>query len=440
MAAVTVPPELWSKFDDELQTLIEGNHTAEKSYTVGKGMSLASIAVGSVAMRLSKVRAMAQKRDLQSTKVALDKATVKIREAAFTSSGDPEGVTLGKNLQILASLIGVLDRMENPTSARGTKTQNRDTARTRAAAVAKPQRRNEGDDEVEPSEVGQAGAAADKRAIGGVYRDLGIIEPDDDPLSCLAEEVDSAETATKTSSSSRRGGKRGTPKERKVSSAMDVVEPPEPAASESNPEAPGIDLEVTNTLRKQLRRASADDYWLRLTLAYSLEEQGERWADAGNLSASCSAYSEASELFRTCSEQLPSEPECLLRQWMTARRANEVGYTAVSPDVKVLRRCIEICTGNETTLSEAESIDEVGPGSCNKHPVCYEAHLELVGVLLERGRFERCTQACRHILDEHDEDDAEAMFSMAQALEARGLSEEAQKTASRASFLLSAIP
>eukprot|EP00752_Nemacystus_decipiens_P018736 g16797.t2 len=420
MAAVTVPPELWSKFDDELQTLIEGNHTAEKSYTVGKGMSLASIAVGSVAMRLSKVRAMAQKRDLQSTKVALDKATVKIREAAFTSSG----------------LSGETRAMTKLSHQKLVKQERQQTSGRLAGFIA-----------MELS-------APSTSLIGGARRHYGLLQealshaqgspasspPAVDVRPVMSPVSTTTETATKTSSSSRRGGKRGTPKERKVSSAMDVVEPPEPAASESNPEAPGIDLEVTNTLRKQLRRASADDYWLRLTLAYSLEEQGERWADAGNLSASCSAYSEASELFRTCSEQLPSEPECLLRQWMTARRANEVGYTAVSPDVKVLRRCIEICTGNETTLSEAESIDEVGPGSCNKHPVCYEAHLELVGVLLERGRFERCTQACRHILDEHDEDDAEAMFSMAQALEARGLSEEAQKTASRASFLLSAIP
>lgn len=57
MAAVVVPPELWSEFDHELQSLIEGNQAAEKSYTVGKGMSLASIAVGSVAMRLAKVSA-----------------------------------------------------------------------------------------------------------------------------------------------------------------------------------------------------------------------------------------------------------------------------------------------------------------------------------------------------------------------------------------------
>lgn len=56
MAAVAViPPELWSEFDSELQSLIEGNQAAERSYTAGKGISLASMAVGSVVMRLTKV-------------------------------------------------------------------------------------------------------------------------------------------------------------------------------------------------------------------------------------------------------------------------------------------------------------------------------------------------------------------------------------------------
>lgn len=66
----------------------------------------------------------------------------------------------------------------------------------------------------------------------------------------------------------------------------------------------------------------------RLTLAYSLEEQGEHLADAGDFPASCSAFSEASELFRTCSLELSSEAECLLRQWVTAKRAREVGCRA----------------------------------------------------------------------------------------------------------------
>lgn len=56
MTETVVPPELWSEFDNELATLMEGTKTAEESYTVGKGMSLASIAVGSAVMRLSKVR------------------------------------------------------------------------------------------------------------------------------------------------------------------------------------------------------------------------------------------------------------------------------------------------------------------------------------------------------------------------------------------------
>lgn len=54
---VAAPSELWSEFDDELDAMIEGNKQAEKSYTEGRGMSLASIAVGSAAMRLTKVLA-----------------------------------------------------------------------------------------------------------------------------------------------------------------------------------------------------------------------------------------------------------------------------------------------------------------------------------------------------------------------------------------------
>lgn len=66
MAAVPVPPELWSEFVTELDALIEGTKTAEKSYTEGKGMSLASIAVGSAVMRLSKVTSHLTMRDDQS--------------------------------------------------------------------------------------------------------------------------------------------------------------------------------------------------------------------------------------------------------------------------------------------------------------------------------------------------------------------------------------
>lgn len=39
--------------------------------------------------------------------------------------------------------------------------------------------------------MGQAGTA-DNQRIGGVFRDLGIVEPDDDPLSCLADEEEIA--------------------------------------------------------------------------------------------------------------------------------------------------------------------------------------------------------------------------------------------------------
>lgn len=37
---------------------------------------------------------------------------------------------------------------------------------------------------------------------------------------------------------------------------------------------------------------------------------------------------------------------------------------------------------------EASGGDQGAPGGC-KNPVCYEAHLELVGALLGRGQFER---------------------------------------------------
>eukprot|EP00903_Cladosiphon_okamuranus_P005962 g5886.t1 len=416
---------------------------------------------------------MAQNRDIQGTKTALEKATIKIREAAFTSSGDPEGVILGNNLETLASLISLLDRMENPTRGRNVKanTENRENSGIRAAANTK-RKEKVGDEGEAPGELGQAGAAHTQR-VGGMFRDLGIIEPDDDPLSCLADEEDGAgrgspkmkflvapvdpELAAREkklywgnnkrgqlamnvpASRSLIGRKKGGEPEGAVT-AIEVDIPPESRESESKQDTPGIDPELISTLRKHLRQASSnDDYWPRLTLAYSLEEQGEHWADAGNLSASCSAYSEASELFRMCSDQLPSEPESLLRQWVTARRAREVGDTAVPSDVGVLRRCIKLCTGNKGTLSEAASSDQGGPGSC-KNPVCYEAHLELVGVSLGHGQFARCIQACRHVLDKHDGDDAEALLSMAQALEALGRSEEARQCASRANSLLVTTP
>lgn len=53
-ALVVVPPELWSAFDGQLAALLDKMKDAEKSYVHGRGMSLASIAVGSALLRLSK--------------------------------------------------------------------------------------------------------------------------------------------------------------------------------------------------------------------------------------------------------------------------------------------------------------------------------------------------------------------------------------------------
>lgn len=50
---------------------------------------------------------------------------------------DPEGVTLGENLDVLAALMDVLGRMENPAaSGRDAKPASRDDAKARAAATA----------------------------------------------------------------------------------------------------------------------------------------------------------------------------------------------------------------------------------------------------------------------------------------------------------------
>lgn len=49
----------------------------------------------------------------------------------------------------------------------------------------------------------------------------------------------------------------------------------------------------------------------------------------------------------------------------------------------------------------------------------------------------RCTEACRHILGKHDADDAEALYSLAQALVALGRFEEASECAKTAGTLLS---
>lgn len=48
---------------------------------------------------------------------------------------DPEGVTLGKNLDILATLLDVVARMENPTSGRDNKAKSHENVKTAAAEV-----------------------------------------------------------------------------------------------------------------------------------------------------------------------------------------------------------------------------------------------------------------------------------------------------------------
>lgn len=55
MAILSADEVLWSEFEDELDALIEATNAADKSYVEGRGMSLASVAVGSAATRLRKV-------------------------------------------------------------------------------------------------------------------------------------------------------------------------------------------------------------------------------------------------------------------------------------------------------------------------------------------------------------------------------------------------
>ena len=52
---------LWSEFEAGLDVLVEATRAADRSYVEGRGMSLASIAVGSAATRLSKVMNLGQK-------------------------------------------------------------------------------------------------------------------------------------------------------------------------------------------------------------------------------------------------------------------------------------------------------------------------------------------------------------------------------------------
>ena len=58
-----------------------------------------------------------------------------------------------------------------------------------SAKIKSKQRQDKGGDEEGKTSaaVAQAGAA-DNQRVGGVFRDLCIVEPDDDPLSCLADE------------------------------------------------------------------------------------------------------------------------------------------------------------------------------------------------------------------------------------------------------------
>lgn len=81
-----------------------------------------------------------------------------------------------------------------------------------------------------------------------------------------------------------------------------------------------------------------------------------------------------------------------------------------------------------------------GSSRCTSRTEEFQRHNWALRLALHRllRDLHRCIQTCRHVLDEHDENDAEALFSLAQALEALGLSEEARQCASRASSLLAA--
>lgn len=52
---MSIPPELWSEFEVELDCLIEATQSAERGYVDRRGMTLASMAVVSAGMRLNKV-------------------------------------------------------------------------------------------------------------------------------------------------------------------------------------------------------------------------------------------------------------------------------------------------------------------------------------------------------------------------------------------------
>lgn len=52
------------------------------------------------------------------------------------------------------------------------------------------------------------------------------------------------------------------------------------------------------------------------------------------------------------------------------------------------------------------------------------------------GVCHRCTEICRHVLEEHNTDDDEALYSIAEALEALGRTQESMEYAKRAAPLL----
>lgn len=55
--------------------------------------------------------------------------------------------------------------------------------------------------------------------------------------------------------------------------------------------------------------------------------------------------------------------------------------------------------------------------------------------MFDVGVCDRCTEVCGHVLAEHDTDDDEALYSMAEALEALGRSQESMEYAERATPL-----
>eukprot|EP00904_Undaria_pinnatifida_P005226 jgi/Undpi1/1833/HiC_scaffold_12.g05220.m1 len=558
---------LWSEFEAGLDVLVEATRAADRSYVEGRGMSLASIAVGSAATRLSKVQAATESRDLRKTKAAVDKAIPKIREAAFTSSGDPENAALEGNLATLSALLAVLKQIEEAVGEAGEPgntgsnsgnsvaaaderedknggtneqqisdpTQVRETRQEQAQESRGKNANQEASQEVTKLEVSQDDGALLK-TVGALGGDLGVVEPDDDPLSCLADEEGDAgggnggrppmrllvapvdpklaekegklywgkkawardsslrfaeaadcdamhqrvvrsAAASKYAVASRSLIGEGRQYIRELNEALlaliegcakknqptenlagtgtavaaennsfgnETVKNGKPTEAGATMEAGGVQedkvssppsLDLVETLRLHVWQGSKEALWPRLSLAYALEEQGDSFEERGEFSASCAVYSEASALFESCAAIFPSQPEYLLRQWVTARRALEAGSVGPKPDMKALRRCVKLCKRGAREDGKESAEDQHVSSSCGSGRVCYEAHLELAGALLELGQFERCTEVCGHVLAEHDTDDDEALYSMAEALEALGRSQESMEYAERATPL-----